>query len=36
MELQLAEAVAQAIGMEYLQASVKRSRLHSAYERAAI
>ena len=36
MELQLAEAVAQAIGTEYLQASVKHAQLHSAYEGAAI
>jgi hypothetical protein len=36
MELQLAEAVANAIDMEYMRASMKHLRLHSAYEGAAV
>ena len=36
MELQLTEAVANAIGMEYMRASMKGPRLHSAYEGVAI
>ena len=36
MELQLTEAVANAIGMEYMRASMKRPPLHSAYEGAAV